>query len=130
VLAIRTGGSTILLPGDITGVVERRLLDRQELKGLDFLLVPHHGSESSSTPEFLDFANPHIAIATAGLGNRFGFPRPDVRQRYRDRRIPLWSTDACGGIRLVITKDREIRTSSARRSRPAPWRWPPAVDCP
>jgi len=130
VLAIRAEGSMMLLPGDITAVVEQRLLRRQELRGLDFLLVPHHGSESSSAPEFVNFTNPRIAVATAGLGNRFGFPRPGVRRRYRDRGIPLWSTDACGAIRLQIAKDGEIRTSSARRSRPAPWRWPPASDCP
>ncbi len=129
VLAIGLGSATILLPGDIAAAGEQRLL-LQHAGSVDILLVPHHGSQSSSTPEFLRAVQPRVAIATAGLGNRFGFPRREVVQRYHAAGIPLWSTDACGAVRLLVSANGDIQVSSARRARPAPWRWPPGASCP
>jgi len=130
VLSISTDTVSILLPGDIAEAAEQRLLHLRRLKNTDILLVPHHGSRLSSTPGFLHAVRPRIAIATAGLGNRFGFPRPEVIHRYRDAGIPLWSTDGCGAVRLLISENGDIQASSARRARPAPWRWPVGELCP
>lgn len=129
VVAVDGPGSRILLPGDIGGSVEQRLL----LDGLqphDVLFAPHHGSASSSTPSFIGRVAPRIAIATAGLGNRFGFPRPEVRQRYAEQGIDLWATGECGGIRLDITAEGHITATSARKQTPRIWRWPAAPNCP
>lgn len=129
VLSVETATLTMLLPGDISTAIEQRLL-RGGIGPLDFLLVPHHGSKTSSSADFLSAVQPGMAVATAGLGNRFGFPRPAVRQRYLDVGTPLWSTDACGAIRIELDAVDTIRVFSARKIRAAPWRWPAADFCP
>jgi len=129
VLDIDAGQFRLLLSGDISTQVERRLLNRG-LGVYRILLVPHHGSRSSSAPELLNTTIPELAIATAGIGNRFGFPRPEVRQRYADAGIRLISTDQCGAIRMEAEQDGALQLRSARLERKAPWRWPAGPDCP
>jgi competence protein ComEC len=129
VLDVNAGTYKLLLSGDISSQVERRLLRRQ-LDVYRVLLVPHHGSKSSSDPALLHASIPEWAFATAGAGNRFGFPRAEVKQRYRDAGIALYSTDQCGALRLRILADGSTSLQSARRVRQAPWRWPAGPDCP
>ena len=129
VLSVRQGRSSVLLPGDISAVVEERLL-RKDLESHAVLLVPHHGSKSSSTPAFSEAISPTRAVATTGAGNRFDFPRSEVRERFHAAGIPLWATGECGAIRLLLAGDGRIEARSARRARDAPWRWPVAQDCP
>ena len=129
VLSVRSPSVSILLPGDISAAVEQRLL----LTGLqphDVLLAPHHGSNSSSSPVFLEKLAPRIALVTAGNGNRFDFPRPEVERRLTEVGARMWSTNHCGGIRIDFERPDKISASSARRSRAAPWRWPAADGCP
>ncbi|HMB61329.1 MAG TPA: DNA internalization-related competence protein ComEC/Rec2 [Xanthomonadales bacterium] len=129
VLSIRSPVFSLLLPGDISVAAEQRLV-RSGLKPNDVLLVPHHGSKSSSSIGFIGSLAPDVAIATAGSGNRFGFPRKEVTDRYAEKGVEVWSTNACGGIRLTISADGEQQASSARNIRTAPWRWPAAENCP
>lgn len=129
VLDIDSGRFKVLFTGDISSKVERILLNRT-LDAYRILLVPHHGSRWSSDPDLLHAVMPEWAIATAGAGNRFGFPRPEVKQRYADAGIKLLSTDQCGAIRLEIEGDGAISVQSARRHRSAPWRWPAGKECP
>ena len=60
------------------------------------LIVPHHGSRTSSTAAFLDAVQPRIAVFQAGYRNRFGHPAPDVLERYRERGIAIVASPACG----------------------------------
>jgi competence protein ComEC len=129
VLSVRRGNLSVLLTGDISQAVEQRLV-ADGLAPYTVLLAPHHGSASSSSAELLSATAPQVAVASAGVGNRFGFPRPEVRERYRRAGIPFWSTDACGALRLELAADGSIKAASARRVRAAPWRWPVAPDCP
>jgi competence protein ComEC len=129
VLSVERGGRRILLSGDISTAVEARLL-RAGLPQSDVLLVPHHGSLSSSSTAFIEQVRPRIAVATAGLGNRFGFPRPQVRQRYERAGVPFWATGECGAIRIVMHGDGRLVATSARLQRPAIWRWPAGPHCP
>jgi competence protein ComEC len=62
----------------------------------DVLLVPHHGSKTSSTPAFVAAVAPRIALVQAGYRNRFGHPAPEVVQRYAGLGIPLVGSVACG----------------------------------
>jgi competence protein ComEC len=59
-------------------------------------LVPHHGSATSSTSEFLQAVQPHIAVVQAGYRNRFGHPRSDVLSRYRALGVQVVQTSRCG----------------------------------
>ena len=129
VVSIRRATQTVLLPGDISQVVESRIAGRG-LEPHAVLLVPHHGSSTSSSPELLATVRARIAIATAALGNRFGFPRADVRERFRAAGVPLWATGECGALRVEFDAHGSIEATSARRARAAPWRWPAGPDCP
>ncbi|MEM7080030.1 MAG: DNA internalization-related competence protein ComEC/Rec2, partial [Pseudomonadota bacterium] len=71
------------LAGDITWRVERRLVT-QLPRGLDFLLVPHHGSRTSSSRTFVRWTRPRIAVVSAGARNSFGHPHAQVVERYHE----------------------------------------------
>lgn len=129
VISIRAGSRRMLLPGDISAAVERRL-GLRSIGQYQVLLVPHHASTSSSDPPFIDMLSPEFAIATAGLGNRFGFPRPAIRNRYEQKGAVFWSTGACGAIRLRPGPNGQWLAESARRERRRIWRWPAGANCP
>jgi competence protein ComEC len=129
VVSVRGGETSLLLTGDIPEAIEKRLLS-QGLDSHAIVLVPHHGSLTSSSPEFIDRLRPELAIATASLGNRFGLPRDEVRQRYLERGSQFWSTGECGAIRVLIRADGSRVASSARRQRARIWRWQVGADCP
>ena len=97
VLRISNGVQTALLAGDIEAPQEARLVagDPSRLKA-DFLLVPHHGSKTSSSAAFLDAVQPRLALAQAGYRNRFGHPVAGVVARYDERGIRLVRSPACG----------------------------------
>jgi competence protein ComEC len=130
VLDIARGGRRILLSGDISAAVEARLLRNNLLLPSEILLVPHHGSLTSSSAALIDAVQPKLAVVTASLGNRFGFPRPEIRERYEKAGVPFWSTGECGALRIVLNSDGSLRATSARLQRPAVWRWPAAAHCP
>jgi len=129
VLAVDGAGGRLLLPGDIGHRVERRLVSR-ETGDFGVVVAPHHGSRHSTTTGFLRWAAPEFVLAATGIGNRFGFPHPDVRSRVNGSGAQLLDTAACGAIRVELRKDGQMRLSSARRSRHAPWRWPAGEACP
>jgi competence protein ComEC len=85
------------LTGDIEARSEIELVQRDASALLsDVLIVPHHGSRTSSTPAFLDAVQPREAVFQAGYRNRFGHPAADVVARYRERGIALRASPACG----------------------------------
>ena len=66
----------------------------------DVLLVPHHGSRSSSSPPFLAAVQPKIAVISAGWQNRFRFPHPTVTDAYREMGCRILRTDRNGAIQI------------------------------
>ena len=70
-------------------------LAKDKLKA-DFLLVPHHGSKTSSSAAFLDQVRPQFALAQAGYRNRFGHPVDSVLARYSERGIQVVKSPVCG----------------------------------
>ena len=89
---------TALLVGDIEASQELRLATGDSAAQLqaDFLLVPHHGSKTSSTAVFLDAVKPRVALAQSGYRNRFGHPVASVVGRYDERGIALTRSSQCG----------------------------------
>ncbi|HTA65851.1 MAG TPA: MBL fold metallo-hydrolase, partial [Xanthomonadaceae bacterium] len=103
VLRVSGPGWAALLPADIEAIIERRLVREQpDLLRSDLLVVPHHGSLTSSTPEFIDAVAPKLALISVGLDNRFGHPKPAVVQRYVDRHIALEDTASDGLVRVRL----------------------------
>ena len=129
VLSVRAAGVSALFPGDISSAIENRL-QTTLLAPHRIVFVPHHGSKTSSSIEFISALTPEASIATASLGNRFGFPREEIRQRYGDAGSKFWSTGECGAVRILLTADGKIHAESARRKRNRIWRWPAAPECP
>jgi competence protein ComEC len=98
VLRISTGAHTALLVGDIEQPQEARLVaSGVELKS-DLLLVPHHGSNTSSSAGFLDAVSPGVAIVQSGYRNRFGHPTAQVSARYVERQITVVDSPHCGAF--------------------------------
>jgi competence protein ComEC len=87
-----------LLVGDIEKPQELQLLAAQEPLRADLLLVPHHGSKTSSSEVFLDAVQPRMAWVQAGYRNRYGHPAPEVLQRYRVRGIVVHDSPHCGAM--------------------------------
>jgi competence protein ComEC len=101
VLRIGNGVQTALLVGDIEAAQEMALLTRAVTPGAlraDVLLVPHHGSKTSSTPAFIDAVAPRWAWVQAGYRNRFGHPVPEVVARYRARGVTVVDSVHCGAM--------------------------------
>jgi len=114
VLRIEGGGARVLLTGDIERAAERELLLRAPaLLPADALIVPHHGSATSSTPEFVKQVAPRHAVFAVGYRNRFGHPREEVLARYRDAGSELLRTDAAGAIQLRFAPG-EVRVDGER----------------
>lgn len=96
VLRISTGAQTALLTGDIEQPQEARLVASGIDLQSDVLLVPHHGSNTSSSAEFLDAVSPSVAIVQSGYRNRFGHPTALVSARYAERQIAVVDSPHCG----------------------------------
>ena len=111
VLRIGSGAQIALLVGDIEAAQEARLV--QAWQGTDHLraavlLVPHHGSKTSSTPEFLQAVAPQWALVQAGYRNRFGHPAPPVLARYAEARTHLVSSPRCGAMRWRSAQPQNV----------------------
>lgn len=101
VLRISDGTHTALLVGDIEAAQEARLAatwQGTDRLRADVLLVPHHGSKTSSTPEFLQAVQPQWALVQAGYRNRFGHPAAPVAERYAQAGTHLVTSPRCGAM--------------------------------
>lgn len=124
VLRIEHRGASVLLPGDIGGIVEGRLLrERPGDLRAEVVLVPHHGSRRSSSPDFVTAVEARHALVSAAHGNPFGHPAPEVVQRWRQSGATVHAT-ACGMIELVYREGSGWERRAARTSNPRIWRRP------
>jgi len=101
VLRLQYRESSALLEGDAEGVVERRMAASRELRS-DLVKVGHHGSATSSTPEFMNAVHPHWAIISVGRGNRFGHPRMATLERLQEAGVATYRTDLHGAISFYL----------------------------
>jgi competence protein ComEC len=108
VLRISTPQQSVLLVGDIEQAQELRLVNdasgTQSVLRSDVLLVPHHGSKTSSSAAFLDAVQPKLAVVQAGYRNRFGHPAASVIERYDKRHIKVIDTAHCGALSWASVK--------------------------
>ena len=99
VIKVTGAGGSALLAGDIERLTELSLVAQygRRLRS-DVIVVPHHGSETSSAPEFVRAVRPRYALFSVGYRNRFGFPAATVTRRYSDQGARVLATDASGAI--------------------------------
>ncbi|MDA1063922.1 MAG: DNA internalization-related competence protein ComEC/Rec2 [Proteobacteria bacterium] len=102
VLLLQAGEHRILLSGDIEATAERELVAMQTLPGVAAVIVPHHGSRTSSTPPFVQALRPTLAIVSSAYGNHWGFPKPDVVQRWQSVGAEVMNTATSGAIELRL----------------------------
>ena len=106
VLKIYSEYGSALITGDIEHKTEKFML-RSSVRGKlssQLMLIPHQGSKTSSTTEFLEAVNPELAIVSAGYLNQYGHPNKQIMQRYKERQIPVLNNVDSGSIRIEFTK--------------------------
>jgi competence protein ComEC len=111
-LRITYGTFRMVTTGDAERAAEARMLARgRDLLAADVLRLGHHGSATSTTAEFLAAVSPGVAVYSAGAGNSYGHPHPDVVARVTGRGIALYGTDTHGTVTIVTDGSRfEVRT--------------------
>lgn len=115
-------GVSALLPGDIEQAQEAALLAQGQPLAADWLLVPHHGSRTSSSLPFVIAVAPQVAVVQAGYRNRFGHPAAAVRDRYLGREVQWVETPICGA---ALWRSQQPDTVLCERERQARyWHWP------
>jgi competence protein ComEC len=116
VMDVRWRDLSVLLTGDIGRDTEAILARDLQPAALTILKVPHHGSRTSSSAEFLGALGPDVAVFSVGRSNRFGHPAPDVLERYRDIGATILRTDRDGAIDIKTDgHSMEVRTFTGRR---------------
>jgi competence protein ComEC len=117
VLRISNGRQSVLLAGDIEAGQESLLLMRGAPLRSDVLLVPHHGSKTSSSAGFLDAVAPPLALVQAGYRNRFGHPAPAVLARYTERGIRVVDSARCGAAHWQSQAPRRLSCQRQKERR-------------
>ena len=90
----------MLLTGDIETAAEQALIARSAVHPVDTVVVPHHGSRTSSGVEFVAALAPRWALVSAGYDNRWNFPKPEVVERWQAAGATTLSTAQSGAITL------------------------------
>ncbi|MFP7169673.1 DNA internalization-related competence protein ComEC/Rec2 [Terribacillus sp. 7520-G] len=98
VMYTRLGGKSWLFTGDIGKEEEMELIRSYPSLQADVLKVGHHGSNTSTDPDFLAFIKPETALISAGRNNRYGHPSPEVIQALEQQNIRIWRTDTDGAV--------------------------------
>lgn len=132
VLAIDAHGRRLLITSDIEAAQESALVIRQAKQNeaselaAEVLIVPHHGSRTSSTDDFIAAVGAKEAIFPVGYRNRFGHPRPDVVARYEQSGAHLQRTDVAGAVSVHLGA-KGVRIEHARVVRRRYWQSMPGV---
>jgi len=122
VVRIDSAYGSALLTGDLEAKSEAKLLrDDSAVLRADVLVVPHHGSRTSSTPAFIRGVAPAIAVFACGYRNRFGHPRPDIVARYAAEAVHMVRTDMEGAVTLTFASGTPLQPVSARDLRRRYW---------
>lgn len=116
VLSLEAGRHRLLLTGDIGKPAERALLRRHAGLRADAIVVPHHGSRSSSTPAFVRAVSPRLAIVSAGFANRWGLPKPDIVARWRASGARVVDTATSGDVSVRICADGGLQPVVRQRA--------------
>lgn len=100
VLRVSAGPHSLLLTGDIEAAAERDLVQRRARLGADVVVVPHHGSLTSSSVPFVDSVHPDVAIVSSAYANRWGFPKDAVVERWQASGAAVLNTARDGAVYL------------------------------
>jgi len=105
VLQIEVGAHRVLLTGDIERRVEAALVQALAIDSVDVVVVPHHGSATSSSTSFVQTLEPELAIVSAGYNNRWGLPKDAVVNRWQAVGAQVLETATSGAISIRLCAD-------------------------
>ena len=111
------GAAQALLAGDIEAPQEMSLVRAGALAPVHWLLVPHHGSRTSSSTEWVQALKPRWAVVQAGYRNRFGHPVPSVVQRYEQAGTNLVQNTDCGAALWRSAEPEQMQCERERHLR-------------
>ena len=117
VLRVSNGRSSVLLTGDIEQAQEAALLRQPDALRADVLLVPHHGSKTSSSAAFIAAVAPRFALVQSGYRNRYGHPAAPVLARYREQGIAVVDSPHCGAMHWRSTQPAALDCERTRDAR-------------
>ncbi|OED43124.1 DNA internalization-related competence protein ComEC/Rec2 [Endozoicomonas sp. (ex Bugula neritina AB1)] len=124
VLKITAGEDSLLLPGDISKKVEKKLLLNSEALKARVLLAPHHGSKYSSSAAFLTAVQPEVVIYSAGYLNQFGHPASETSERISAVGARTYNTATDGSVSYILGRsksDQPLKLSGYRESHSRYW---------
>jgi len=103
---------SMIFTGDIEKETEKILISKYQknnkLKS-SILKVAHHGSNSSSTKEFLNLVKPQIALIGVGANNKYGHPNNEILDRLKQLNCKIYRTDKMGEIKIYVDQNSKIR---------------------
>lgn len=106
VLLIKIYNKNFLFMADADKEVEKSIIEKYNLKDIDFLKVGHHGSKTSTDKSFINKINPKYSIISVGKNNKFGHPNIETLETLNNRKI--LRTDKLGTIKIMINKNKEL----------------------
>jgi competence protein ComEC len=113
VMRLDFGKASVLLEGDAERRSEDIMLANNRIAPVTLLKVGHHGSRTSTNPEFLAAAGPHEAVISSGRRNTFGHPRYEILERLEEAGVKTIRTDRQGATTFLLRPDGSLTTVTA-----------------
>ncbi|HIL21060.1 MAG TPA: DNA internalization-related competence protein ComEC/Rec2 [Candidatus Thioglobus sp.] len=114
VLKITTKDASLLLTGDIEKKAEKALLQNNAINlDAEVMIIPHHGSKTSSTEAFIAAISPAIAISSSGYRNPYKHPAAVIVERYKNNGVVVFDTNCSGQLSFIL--DNEIVINEYRK---------------
>ena len=92
--------------GDAGVIKEKEIINNYNIRNIDFLKVGHHGSDTSSSKDFIDIMNPKYSIISVGKNNKYGHPKESVLNNFQNSKI--YRTDKDGSVEVKLNKNEYI----------------------
>jgi len=105
VAILSLGDFDALLTGDVGPEIIPEIIAAGEIKDIEYIKVPHHGSKNGLTQELLDASMPEVAVISVGKNNSYGHPNEEILKMLSDKNIKIERTDEMGDIEIIT--DRE-----------------------
>lgn len=111
-IRLTNGDNSFIMCGDAEAEAEQDIIAGQQDIASNVYKVDHHGSDTSSTAEFLDAVNPEYAVISCGTGNTYGHPTLSTLEKLRDRNIQVFRTDEQGTV-VAVSDGKDITWSTS-----------------
>lgn len=121
-LKVSNHEQSVLLPGDIEKQTERKLIQLYSEKlASTVLIAPHHGSNTSSTTDFINAINPTVVLFPAAYLNRYHFLSKKVQKHYKNKNIVSYSTGKAGALSIHFQSGEKLKKKSWRQQSKKIW---------